>query len=383
MDYLWILGGAIILMSLVWIAAANTTEAKAAKAKERAALSEYERAGMQIDRPLLRGAVISGDHAGVRFEHYIIPAGKNTPARAVVSIPSTAPGEFHVRPETGGTEFVKQLGMVDEFQTGDSQFDRKHFFSGSTDDYVRAVFGDRGNLERVRAVFAGGFDQLEKSGTHLIASRQSAELIGIAELKSVVEKLAKLSLPPSVPGMEGKGFAGKQALYTLRAAMVIVVVVGGLSISVFFTTGPRLRDAWIDATVGVLPIVAALCAAILLAAYFGLKGRSMAARGMTEMLGGLPILAMALAGILVHANERFDNTEAKVHEVRLLRHYTTSGRKSNHYHLEFESWRGRNREEFTVSADTYALAHEGQVWLLRTRRGWLGHVWIESIAPRT
>jgi len=170
---------------------------------------------MQIDRPLLRGAVISGDHAGVRFEHYIIPAGKNTPARAVVSIPSTAPGEFHVRPETGGTEIVKQLGMVDEFQTGDPQFDRKHFFSGSTEDYVRAVFGDRGNLERVRAVFAAGFDQLEKSGTHLISSKLSADLIGIAELKIVVEKLAKLSLPPSVPGMEGKGFAGKQALYTL------------------------------------------------------------------------------------------------------------------------------------------------------------------------
>ena len=43
MEILWIVGGAIILTSLVWIAAANTTEAKAAKAKERAAFSEYER----------------------------------------------------------------------------------------------------------------------------------------------------------------------------------------------------------------------------------------------------------------------------------------------------------------------------------------------------
>jgi len=31
MDFLWILGGAITFMSLVWIAVVNTTEAKAAK----------------------------------------------------------------------------------------------------------------------------------------------------------------------------------------------------------------------------------------------------------------------------------------------------------------------------------------------------------------
>jgi len=165
--------------------------------------------------------------------------------------------------------------------------------------------------------------------------------------------------------------------------MVVIVVAGGLSISVIFATGPQLHDAWIDATVGVLPIVAALCATILLAAYFGLKWRPMAARGMTELLGGLPILAMALAGILVFANERFDNSEAKVHEVRLLKHYTATGRKSTHYHVEFESWHGRHREEFTVPADTYALAREGQVWQLRARRGRLGQLWIESIAPRT
>lgn len=383
MDYVWILVVATVVMLLLFIAAANTTEVKASKASERARLAEFERAGMQIHRPFLRAAVISGHHIGVRFEHYIVPAGKNTPARTVVSIPTTAPGEFHVHPETGGTEVFKQLGMVDEFQTGDASFDRKFYFSGTTDEYVRVVFGFRENLERVRALFAGGFDELEKSETHLTASKPGGGLIGIAELKGIVEQLTAFRLPPSVPGEVPKIVVAKWAWYALLAAMAVITVIGGVAISIFVTKRPLLSDGWIDFTVGVLPAVGALYVAILVAAYIGLKGRSMAARGMAVLLGGLPILAIPLVGILALANERFDSTEAKEHEVRLVKHYTTSGRKSTHHYLEFESWRGRNRERLAVSVDTYALAREGQVWQVRMRRGWLGQPWVESIGPRT
>ena len=379
MEYLWIFGGAIIVMSLVWIAAANTTEAKAAKAKERAALSEYERVGLRIGRPLLRGAVISGDHAGLRFEHYIVPAAKNTPARTVVSVPSTTPGELHVGPENFVSESVKQLGMVNEFHTGDDSFDRKYYFSGSTDEYVKSVFGVRENLERLRILFAAGFDELEKSGTQLMASRSGAAWLGVAELEGTVEQLAKFNLPPVASGVEAPKLGGKQTLYVMRGAALISLIVG---LAGFNLVRPLL-DGWIAFALGVLPILAVLCVAILAAAYLGLKGRSMAARGMIELLAALPALALSLVGTLALANEWLDRMKAEEHEVRLLKRYETSGRKNSHYHVEFESWRGRNREELTVPAGTYALAREGEVWRLRTRRGWLGHPWIESIAPRT
>lgn len=380
MEYIWILGGTIVLIALASIAAANTTEVKAAKARERTALSEYERAGMQIDRPFLRGAVISGHHSGVRFEHYIVPGGKNTPARAAVSVPTTAPGELHVRPENFVTESVKRLGMVDEFQTGDASFDRKYYFSGTTDEYVRSVFGVRENLERVRTLFAGGLDELEKSGTHLTASRSGAVWLGIAELRSIVEQLAKFSLPPVVPGLEARKLGGKQALYAMRAAIALVIF-GGVTVP-NVARPPLPLDGWIGFGVGVLPIVAALCVAIPAAAYFGLKGRSMAARGMIELLASLPAIAIALVFILMLANEQFDSTKAEEHEVRLVKRYVT-GKKSSVFNLEFESWRGRDREELTVPADTFALARDGQVWQVRTRRGWLGHLWVESMGPRT
>ncbi len=389
-NVLWVLGGAIVVALLISVPVLliarlfpsfrkRLRAEHEAKARERERLAEYERAGMQIGRSFLRGRVISGHHAGVRFEHYILQAGRNTPARTAVSIPTITPGEFHVRPETGGTEVVKQLGMVDEFQTGDASFDRKFYFSGTTDEYVRAVFGVREVLERVRTLFAAGFDELEKSGRHLTASRPAAALLGIAELKSAVEQLVKFALPPIVPGVEGKRFVGTQALYALRAATLVLVLIGATG---FYATRPLL-DGWIAFAVGVLPVVAALCTAILAAAYFGLKGRSMAARGMIELLLLLPVLAMALVGTMALANERFDSTEAEEHEVRLVKHYVTSRKQTNYYHVEFESWRGRQHEKFAVPADTYALARVGQVWQVRMRRGWLGQLWVESMGPRT
>ena len=172
---------------------------------EQEAIAEYKRAGFKISRWFFPFTyLISGQVGGVRFKHYIVPA-RVGPSSTVVSIETSAPGKFHVRPETIGTRIVKQLGTVDGFEIDDASFDDKVYFSGTTDEYVRAVFGVRENVERVRALFAEGFDELQKTGTHLMVSRPDADLLGarllgVTELNSIVEQLATLRLPPIVPG---------------------------------------------------------------------------------------------------------------------------------------------------------------------------------------
>ena len=346
----------------------------------RERLAEYERAGLRVSRRLLRWYVISGELAGVPFEHHFVPADKL--GRAVVSIPTAAPGDFHVRPESGGTEVVKQMGMVDEFQTGDVSFDRKHYFSGSSDEYVRAVFGVKETLEQVRVLFAGGTNQLEKRGVLLIASKPSASLLDIAELKSIVEQLQKLKLPPMVPGMEQKKFAEKHVLYALRSAILALALIG---LTGFLTVNPLL-DGWMDFAIRELPILVLLCAAILAAAFYGLKGHSMAARGFIELLICMPALALALVGILALANEKFDGAGIEEHYVRVIKRYevrttSRSGKVILRFHIHFESWRGRIRETFEVPKHTYEMAREGDLWRFRTGGGLLGHTWIESMEP--
>jgi hypothetical protein len=354
-----------------------------AKGDLRERLAEYERAGLQVTRRLLRWYVISDEHAGVPFEHHFVPADKNVLGRAVVSIPTSAPGEFHVRPETGGTEVIKQLGMVKEFQTGDVSFDRKFYFSGSSGEYVRAVFGVPENLEQLRVLFTRGANQLEKRGTMIIATKPSTGLLELDELKSMIEQLQKFRLPATVPGAQGKGFPDRQVLYALRAAMLALALIGAAG---FFIVSPLL-DGWMDFAVRELPLLGVLCAAMLAAAYSGLKCRSMAVRGMIELLICMPALALSLVGTLALANQEFDGAKVEEHEVRLTKRYMERNRSKGgmeilHFHVQFESWRGRIPEMFEVSADIYNLAHEGDVWLVRTGSGLLDHAWIESMAPR-
>lgn len=350
-----------------------------ARARRHAALTQYARSGLQTGRTLLHRDVVSGQHAGVGFEHYVVPAGKHTPARMVVSIATSSPGEFHVHPESESTEIVKQLGMVDEFQAGETSFDRKYYFSGTTDEYVRTVFGVRKNMEALRAIFARGFDQLEKTDKNLAASGEGAHFLGVAELKSSVEQLAKFWLPPAVVGAEGKTFVGRRVLYAVRAAILVLIIIGAAG---FYATNP-LVDGWMAFAFALLPVLAVLCAAILVAGYFGLKGRSMATRAFIELLLGMPFWVVALVGALALANERFDRGNAEEHNVRLLKRYATSAKRGHFFHLEFESWRGRNRERLNnVPEEMYALAREGQIWHLRVRPGSLRQPWIESMKPR-
>ena len=125
-----------------------------------------------------------------------------------------------------------------------------------------------------------------------------------------------------------------------------------------------------------------MSALTLVAAYFGLKGRSMAAPGYIELLILLPVVTCCFVSILGFANERLDNSVAEVRETRLAKRHMIGTDKRSRYHLEFESWRGRDKEAFRVPQQTYELGRDGQIWQLRVRRGWLGRAWVESMAPR-
>jgi hypothetical protein len=343
--------------------------------------AEYERAGTKIKYSFVHGWVISGNLGGVCFRHHLIYPEVRKPGFSAVSILTNAPGEFCVRPEIGFTEAAMQLGMVDGFQTGDASFDHEYYFSGSSNEYIRSVFGVRENRDRVRALFAGGFDSVEKSGKYLTAVKWVPRLLKIAEVTSAVEQLGKVRLPPVVPGGGAKWLSGAQVLDALRVGLLVF---GLIAVKGYFFTN-NLLDELMAFFVGVLPIAGAIYAATLAAAYFYLKSRSIAVPSRGALWGPLFALAIVIFGDLVVANEWFDTSTAEVHEARVVKRYVTmsKSKQTNYYYLEFESWRRRYSENCAVSAEIYALAREGQVWRVRTRSGLLGQVWVESMEPRT
>ena len=100
-----------------------------------------------------------------------------------------------------------------------------------------------------------------------------------------------------------------------------------------------------------------------------------------------PFLAVAQFGVLAYINERFDASEAQVHDVPQLRSYV-AGARAYRSHRGFrvymlDSWPGSG----VVSIDTIGVPHytgpskDGQLWRLRVRAGLLGQPWIESAQP--
>jgi len=330
-----------------------------------------------VERPAFKHGT-HGTHAGVRFVYSVQAPEQGQPGWASVSVRVKAPGEFAVERESVGTDLARLFRMVDEFQTGDGALDREYYFSGTTEAYVRAVFGDPANLEALRGLLRAGWTSVRKDEIVLTVSRPNAEYLSAAELHQLVETLAAFRLPKTVAGASDR-LRGRRALYVARVVALGICIVGVIG---FYGTGV-LVEGGLDFASRSFPITLGILGALLAAAYFLLRGRSMAVAGMLELAIYVPFLTIALVGVLMLANERLDAAEAHNLEVNLLTAYTTRMRRSTQYQVRFESWRGRGHEEFTVDQVTYGWARPqtGQRWHLRLREGWLGYPWIETMVP--
>ena len=370
------------LIALIYSIPANRRAAKeAGEARQRneAALAEHGRAGARVGMGLGK-SVISGQLGALAYEHFLAgPESKNGPPRPTVRISASAPGEFTVTREGAASEFAKTLGMVREFQTGDAALDRRLFFAGTTDEYVREVFGAPANLAVVRALLALGFDRVEKSGKHLAASMEGRAILRVAEVQAAVDQLAKLRLPPVVAGTQGKFLVGQRPLYVV-CAVALLIVAGG--VASLWATKPMV-NGWPAFFSHILPLAAALFVGLAAGAWFLVRGRSMSALGLAQLLVCVPLVIPALFGALALANQALDWSAAEEHQVRAMRHWFGQN-KSGHastFFVEFESWRGRSGETLTVAEADYWLSRDKPLWKLRVRRGLLGQPWIETMEP--
>jgi len=343
----------------------------------------YDAAGFYTRTSLFNPDVVSGTHAGVAFRHWIIPAGKHNipPARAAVSIATDAPGEFSVSPEDGGTALAKAVGLGDEFQIGDAALDKLYYFTGTNEEYVKAVF-DHDNLQRLRVLLGAGYTEVDKEEGQLKASAVGGMNLPVPELKATVERLAAFRLPANVAGQEDHVLTRRQAMYVVR---FFAVVLGVAAADGFFGTH-LLVDSGSTFVRRQLPLAAGLFIALLAAGYFTVRGRSIAPKQFRELCFYAMMLAPAMFGVLMCVNEKLDTSEASVHETQLIRNYQVPRSKGGaNYHLVFASWQKPNTGvEFRVNVNTYlqAVSSKERAWQMRTHEGWLHENWMESMDIR-
>jgi len=154
-----------------------------------------------------------------------------------------------------------------------------------------------------------------------------------------------------------------------------------------YITRPLLSDFMVF-MIGTSPIALIALVAAYLALRLYLRRHPTIARTVTTSLLILsPFLAIAQFGVLAYVNERFDGSEAQVHDVPQLSNYVVGPRGHRAYRgfkvYKLDSWPGSG----VIGIDTIGVppytgpSKDGQLWRLRVRPGLLGQPWIESAQP--
>ncbi len=356
---------------------------KAEKARLQAHVDENMSASMQGKRETRNGWELSGQVDGVPFV-YRLEAKAVGRVSATLTVATDAPGEFRVQPKGPGAAIARFFGMAREFRTGDRAIDRAYDFSATTDEYAQEVFGNAENLDLLRSLNAAGFHVVESTPSHLSANQISPAPLPMDAVRGAAACLARLRLPSSAPMGNLSRQIERLVLFAVPIGALFFISAGFWALDI---TRPLLSDFMIF-MIGTSPIaLIAWVAAFLLGRRYLRRHPMIAAPVMVWVLVLAPFLAVAQFGVLAYVNERFDGSEAQVHDLPQLSNYVVGARGHRAYRgfkvYKLDSWSGSG----VVSIDTIGVppytgpSKDGQLWRLRVRAGLLGQPWIESAHP--
>lgn len=347
--------------------------------------AEYAAAGMPVKSSFFTSANASGAINGVAFTHKVVPGGKNSPPHVTLEAPSALRGEFGVRREGGSEGFFKAIGFAGEAQTGDAAFDREFYLTGTSHEYVQALFADAQNREAVRALFELGFDNVELHDGKLRASRSpQAQLFELAVVRNALERFAALRTTPAAMQVAMQGIGGLSTRQVNTACATALGIAIAAFMAMIFLLEPMVdgqfamfTDSWRPALIAYGVLIAAT---LLL-----LRGRANAPKELAMIaLLGLPSIWVIGVSAAMLSNQYLDRSPPQTVRVLLLRHYVTRSKDSTSYHFVFPSWRrSRSRDDVDIEVpyEIYNKARPEQWWVLQTRAGRLGYEWVDTLAP--
>lgn len=340
-----------------------------------------------------RWAGVAGRLGDLGYEEVLQPPAKKRSGTAwKVGISALDRAEFRLKVQSRWDSLYSRLGVSNEVQTGDREFDQRIYVVADHAAVRQALSADA-QLRRLLLVlfemFRGhGLQHVSLSGGRLWLQLHSASELHVDQRHRAIQLLGEIRgrLPQVSKG------AGIDPFFW-RAALVLSVstalAVGGFLLLLGAGTGryPKLLETgglW-GASLILAPL---LLAAFLLLSLIWLKRSARSHLILFELLtvGAFGIWAWTFCG-LRELNFRLDDRPAQVRELALLeRTHTTStsrskrGRRrtSHHYHLYFEPLQNhQDRLRFKVSSDEYSRAKVGERWAFTLREGRLGWAWLE------
>jgi len=307
--------------------------------------------------------------------------GKNKqPSKLRISTKVDVDGEFEIVPESGLDRFGKRWGLAAEIQTLDETFDDHCFVRTDTVALAEAYLTNPDNRAIIADLHRKSFKSvaLQKGEIHTTwvgfdplvnDSPDLAEEIGARLI------LLSRKLPPDLPEVDL--VPGRRRKQLTIFSWVVLVAYAGTIVSLIGHVPVHESDLLVRA----LPVFLLGFPLFLFVAGLLVRGTSRSHyswRGL--LIGGFLLFPVGSIGTISGLNTVLDQSDEEVHDMRIIRKYTTKSKNSTSYHVECESWRDPvGTESFKISSSEYTGVQEGQSRLLvATHSGGLGFEWVKN-----
>ncbi|MGE0483837.1 MAG: hypothetical protein AB7Q81_06845 [Gammaproteobacteria bacterium] len=374
-------GLAVVLVVLVRVLARERTAHEA----RAAALARY----LGVPRQHLPRA---GGQAGIVVDGAALtchcrPGDRRRRSHFELRLPVRHAVELEVRSERQAERIGKQLGLVNEVQTGDARFDARCFVDTAQVDFARRYLADAARREQLLALLEGGFDVVRFDCDGIAAvvyepglARPDAARLPVTALSAALQALAR-DLP------RGGALVDQRRAWRQRLTVVYTLLgtLAAAALAAAAYVAPRypVLDGFALVRFSLLAAVPTtlLLGVLLIAA---LRGHSSSLRHCFAalLLAATASFAGGWAGALA-ANAGFDRSAPRAHVVPVIAQHTRGGRHGTTYYVRVSSWRpGRTYEEFAIPPEVYRALRPGRdAMRVVTRAGRFGFEWYVAREP--
>lgn len=311
---------------------------------------------------------------GGRHELKFRPAtrGKHAqPSLLSLRVPTASRIDLQITRETWFDRFCKSLGIAQEFQTGDRDFDAAWYLRGEVDSRLGLALRHGEVRGQLRTLLASGFTALRVDAGHL-----QVDWTGYDPARDPLPGApAAQQLAAIAAALPSGGSAQAPRQYAVSIALWLVVLALGAAYAAGIDYPPvRAWDLWRL----VLPTALLAWLAFAWISAFALRGRSRSHdQWLVLVLAALLGCTIGARGLLGWWNGSTDASPVVVHEAPVTALWSKRHKKRTSWWLAIPDWRREHETlDYQISRAQFESLREGASRVIvSTRAGALGVEW--------
>lgn len=317
---------------------------------------------------------------GKNYSWHYKPRSRRSPPSSTLSITAPLPFNFSIEREKFYHWLIKRLGLATEFQTNQTDFDRKFYIFSDDAQFCNLLRGAE-MRQRIQRLFDLGARELKAEKGKLKALMQKSNAapdpLTANELAGLLYTLYEQAARIPVSGLLTPGKTMATLASITHGFMIGLLVVGIVATAL----QPYKMMEYLPMVYEAMPYTLVIAIILFLVLRIMFQESS---RGITIFLSflfaGLPGIAFCSYMAIYAVNVLYDRSQAEIHSQYINKKHFYHGKKSSaRYCLYTTNWRYPNQSLcLETDTTTYHMTRVGDRVSIYTRPGYLGHEWIET-----